>query len=348
MELRHLRYFIAVAEELHFGRAAQRLRITQPPLSFQIQSLERELGVQLFIRGRTIELTEPGRVLLDEARRTIEAADSAARAARAAGRSTAGRLKVGYPAMTVSGLVPNALRTFQLCHPDVAVEPVVAHTGAHLDALAAGELDVAFICGGTSGPGLHFHALHTEPFVLAVKHDHALATELGEGGGVGLDRLAGEPIVLFPRSLEPSLYYYLLNDVLGRSRVAPDVALEATTVQSTYSAVAAGLGVAFTIQSTADVMTVPGVAHLPFDSPPPVFRHGVAWRSGSEASTVRDFLCVLEELAAKVPVPVGNGNGLVKPAGGRGRPVRNGAPAVAPVIAALAEPTGLDGIVATG
>ena len=349
MELRHLRYFIAVAEELHFGRAAQRLRITQPPLSFQIQALERELGVQLFIRGRTIELTEPGRVLLEEARRTIEAADGAARAARAAGRSTAGRIRVGYPAMTVSDLVPNALRTFQRRHPDVAIEPVVAHTGAHLEALAAGELDVAFISGGSSGEDLHFHALHQEPFVLAVHAGHDLAGELGGGGVVALERLAREPIVLFPRSLEPSLYYYLLNDVLGRSRVAPRVSLEATTVQSTYSAVAAGLGVAFTIESTASVMAVPGVAHLPFASPPPLFRHGVAWRQGGEATTVRDFLCVLDELAARSHTPAANGNGNRN---GNGRRARNGnggpvAP-VAPVIAALADRAGVDGIAATG
>src|SRR5215212_1046346 len=105
MELRHLRYFIAVAEELHFGRAAQRLRITQPPLSFQIQALERELGVQLFVRGR--------RVLL---------ADAGARAAQQAGMTVNGRLRVGYPAAGVFELPPQALRTFQERFPQVGTE----------------------------------------------------------------------------------------------------------------------------------------------------------------------------------------------------------------------------------
>ena len=106
MELRHLRYFIAVAEELHFGRAAERLRITQPPLSFQIQSLERELGVRLLVRGRRVELTEAGRALLDKARDAIEAADAAARAAQQAGTAVRGRLRVGYPA---TGIFDSAL-----------------------------------------------------------------------------------------------------------------------------------------------------------------------------------------------------------------------------------------------
>jgi DNA-binding transcriptional LysR family regulator len=340
MELRHLRYFIAVAEELHFGRAAQRLRITQPPLSFQIQSLERELGVQLFIRGRTIELTESGRVFLDEARLAIDAADSAARAAQKAGRSTVGQVRVGYPAMTVSDLVPTALRTFQERRPDVAVEPVVAHTGAHLEALRAGELDVAFICGGVAGNELHFRSLHQEPFLLAMPEDHPLARRRA----VPMEQLAGEPIVLFPRSLEPSLYYYLLTDVLGRCRVAPMVALEATTVQSTYSAVAAGIGVAFSIESTTRIVDVPGVAHRAFASPPPLFRHSVAWRAGTMAATVRDFLAILEEIvAARAVRPNGsNGNGNGRPRRRRPIPLQTGTPVglgaeALPVVAALAE-----------
>jgi len=312
MELRHLRYFIAVAEELHFGRAAERLRITQPPLSFQIQSLERELGVQLFIRGRRIQLTEAGRALLAKAREAIEAADAAARAAQQAGLIINGRLRVGYPAAGVFELPPLALRTFQERFPDVGVETIVGSTGEHLEALGADRLDVAFVrIGVLDGELMQFKPLQPEPLLLAVPEDHALARL----PAVPVECLAGEPIVLFPPALEPLLYRYLVTDVLGRSRVAPSVVLEATTLESACSAVAARLGVAFVGEPLARIFAMPGVVYRPLAPPPPLSRMGVAWRQDAASNTVRWFLEVLDELAeaagtagrAEVPAAVRNG-----------------------------------------
>jgi DNA-binding transcriptional LysR family regulator len=297
MELRHLRYFIAVAEELHFGRAAERLRITQPPLSFQIQSLERELGVQLFIRGRRVQLTESGRALLAKAREAIEAADAAARAAKQAGLLVNGQLRVGYPAAGVFTLPPLALRTFQQRFPNVGVETVVAMTGAHLEALRTKRLDVAFVrLGVLDRETMWFKPLQPEPLLLAVPEDHAL-TRLPV---VPVECLAGEPIILFPCELEPLLYRYLVSDVLGRSRVAPSVVLEATTLESACSAVAARLGVAFVGEPTARIFALPGVVYRPFAPPPPVSGLGVAWRQDATSNTVRWFLEVLDELAEAV------------------------------------------------
>ena len=294
MELRHLRYFIAVAEELHFGRAAERLRITQPPLSFQIQSLERELGVQLFIRGRRVELTEAGRALLAKAREAIEAADAAARAAQQAGLLVNGRLRVGYPAAGVFELPPLALRTFQERHPDVGVETVVASTGEHLEALEADRLDVAFVRVGVLDRELmQFKPLQSEPLLLALPEGHPLSRR----PVVPVECLAGEPIVLFPPALEPLLYRYLVTDVLGRSRVAPSVVLEATTLESAASAVAARLGVAFVGEPLARIFAMPGVVYRPLAPPQPLSRLGVAWRQDAASNTVRWFLEVLDELA---------------------------------------------------
>jgi DNA-binding transcriptional LysR family regulator len=293
MELRHLRYFIAVAEELHFGRAAQRLRITQPPLSFQIQSLERELGVQLFVRGRSIQLTEAGRALLAKAREAIEAADAAARAAQQASLLITGRLRVGYPAAGVFELPPLALRTFQERFPSVGVETVVATTGAHLESLRTDELDVAFVrLGVLDREAMRFRTLQPEPLVLAVPNDHALARL----PVVPVERLAGEPIILFPHALEPLLYRYLVTDVLGRSRVVPSVVLEATTLESACSAVAAGLGVTFVGEPLTRVFAMPGVVYRPLAAPP-LSELGVAWRRDATSNAVRWFLEILDELA---------------------------------------------------
>jgi DNA-binding transcriptional LysR family regulator len=314
MELRHLRYFIAVAEELHFGRAAERLRITQPPLSFQIQSLERELGVQLFIRGRRVELTEAGRALLAKAREAIEAADAAARAAQQAGLIVNGRLRVGYPAAGVFELPPLALRTFQERFPDVGVETVVASTGEHLEALAADRLDVAFVrVGVLDRESMQFKPLQPEPLLLAVPESHPLACL----PVVPVECLAGEPIVLFPCELEPLLYRYLVSDVLGRSRVAPSVVLEATTLESAVSAVAARLGVAFVAEPLARIFAMPGVAYRPLAPPQPLSRLGVAWRQEVASNTVRWFLQVLDQLAG---VAGTNGHGGAPAARNGGQP----------------------------
>ena len=316
MELRHLRYFIAVAEELHFGRAAERLRITQPPLSFQIQSLERELGVQLLVRGRRVELTEAGRALLEKGRDAIEAADAAARAAHQASTMINSRLRVGYPATGIFELPPLALRTFKERFPNVGVETVVAPTGAHLEALHAKQLDVAFVrLGVLDRETMQFRTLQAEPLALAAPEDHPLA----QLPVVPVERLAGQPIVLFPHALEPLLYRYLVTDVLGRSRVAPSVVLEATTLESACSAVAARIGVAFVSEALTRVLAIPGVVYRPFAPPPPLSKLGVAWRQDATSNAVRWFLEVLDELAGAANeerrlVPSADRNGRRSPA----------------------------------
>jgi DNA-binding transcriptional LysR family regulator len=294
MELRHLRYFVAVAEELHFGRAAKRLHITQPPLSQQIQLLERELGVKLFVRGRKIQLTEAGRVLLEEARRTIEVAERAARATRAAGAGEAARLRVGYPAATLVELVPAALRAFAERCPDVGIEAVAGHTGGLLSALRDDQLDIAVLAmNGHDSEAVCSRLLHREPLVLAVPDNHPLANR----AALAMTDLAEQSMILLPRALDP-LHEHLPNVVLADTPATPLTVHEAVTLESAYSAVAARLGVAVVAESTARIMAVGGVVHRPFAPPQPMLELSVAWPHGRTSTAVRSFLLVVTELAA--------------------------------------------------
>jgi DNA-binding transcriptional LysR family regulator len=294
MELRHLRYFVAVAEELHFGRAAKRLHITQPPLSQQIQLLERELGVKLLIRGRKIQLTEAGRVFLEEARRTIDVAERAARAARAAGAGEAARLRIGYPAATLTELVPAALRTFAERFPDIGIEAVAGHSGGLLSALRDDQLDVAFLTmRAHDSDAVCFRLLLREPLVLAIPDNHPLANR----AAVAMSDLAELPMILLPRELEP-LHEHLPNVVLADTTTAPPTVHEAITLESAYSAVAARLAVAVVVESSARTMAVHGVLHRPFAPPRPALELSVAWPHGRMLSAVRSFLMVIAELAA--------------------------------------------------
>jgi DNA-binding transcriptional LysR family regulator len=299
MELRHLRYFVAVAEELHFGRAARRLHITQPPLSQQIQLLERELGVKLFVRGRKIQLTEAGRVLLEEARRTIEVAERAARATRAAGAGEAARLRVGYPAATLVELVPAALRAFAERCPEVGIEAVAGHTGGLLSALRDDQLDVAFLTmRAHDSEAVCFRLLHREPLLLAMPEDHRLV----DGEPVAMEDLVKEPMILLPRALDPIVHEYLVDLVVADTQAAPLTVHEAITLESTYSAVASKLGVAVVAESTARIMAVRGVAHRPFAPPQPMLELSVAWPHRRTSTAVRSFLIIVAELKAALDV----------------------------------------------
>jgi DNA-binding transcriptional LysR family regulator len=296
MELRQLRYFIAVAEELHFGRAAERLQISRPPLSQQILALERELGVELLVRGRCIELTEAGRVLLEQGRSVSEAVAHAVQAAREAGDGTT-RLRVGYPAGAAPRSVPLAIRAFRERFPSVILETVVGHPGAHLSGLAARQVDVAFVhLAAPNGDNLAFRPLHREHVYVAIPKAHPLTRLRAVRAG----HLAKEPIILFPRALDPPLHDHLVHDVFEGCGASLTVVLEATTLESSLGAVAGGLGISFAAESAAGLFTVRGVEFRPLVTVARPLQLGMSWRRDTNSQAVRQFLGIVDELARGV------------------------------------------------
>src|SRR6266446_9633282 len=202
MELRHLRYFVAVAEERHFGRAAERLGISQPPLSQQIQSLERELGTQLFHRiPRRLELTNAGEVLLEEARWILARAEQAVRNVERAGRGELGRLCIGFTfAASFNAFVPAAIRSFQQTYPSVSVTLREDDSEALCRALLEGDGDVAFIRPPASDPlRIQLDALFDEAMMVALPTGHPLE----KSTAIPLAALSGQPFIPTPGGSPP-------------------------------------------------------------------------------------------------------------------------------------------------
>ena len=179
IELRHMIYFIAVAEELHFGRAAERLFIAQPPLSQQIQRLEKELGALLFRRTkRSVELTEAGAVFLEEARRTVAQAELAISTARRAQRGEVGRLAIGFVASATYLSLPETLRTYRRNYPEVELSLSELTTAQQVKALLNRQLDVGFVRPPLYTTEIETYILMEEEFVLALPETHALHDRL--------------------------------------------------------------------------------------------------------------------------------------------------------------------------
>jgi DNA-binding transcriptional LysR family regulator len=260
-DLRRLRYFVAVAEELHFGRAARRLNVSQPPLSVQIRTLEREVGTPLLIRTqRRVELTEAGRVLLDEARRLLGQAEAAVIHARRAAQGTVGRLAIGFVSTVDYSILPPLVRRFRQKHPGIALKLLELTGDRQQMLLQSGELDLGLSILPSPGPALMRRPVFREPLIAAVPASHALAGRRR----TSLRSLAAEPFIQFPRELAPGLYDLAIA-ACQKAGFTPHLAQEAIQMQTILGLVAAGLGVAL-VPHCMSKLQRPDVRYLALDA----------------------------------------------------------------------------------
>ncbi|MGO6710819.1 LysR family transcriptional regulator [Rhizobium leguminosarum] len=273
MELRHLRYFLAVAEEGNFTRAAGKLGIGQPPLSQQIRDLEREVGAALFHRvPHGAELTAAGTAFLGEAKASLAAAEKAKLAAQSANRGETGRLSLGFTASSAfNPVVSTTIRRFRARWPEVQLSLTEMNTLALMQKLERGELDATFMRPSLDDPtGIRLLRLPDEPMVIALPASHPMARH----SSVPLAALAEEPFILFPRLVGLSLY----DDVVLACRRAGfelTVAQEAPQISSVVNLVAADLGVSIVPASISQIK-LEGVAYRPIEGPPAVARLALA------------------------------------------------------------------------
>jgi DNA-binding transcriptional LysR family regulator len=276
IELRTLRQFVAVAEELHFSRAAQRLHMTQPPLSLAIQGLERELGAELFQRTqRSVVLSPAGAALLPRARRMLAEAEELPRVAQAAAAGRAGQLRLAFVSSIAYGPLPGWLSSFRDMHADVALQLREATLDVQLAAFDAEEIDAGFVlhAPGAAPPGFAAWAALLEPMVLALPQAHPAAAP---GRKLAFARIAAEPLLIFPRAIAPSLY----DAVLGFYRAhgaTPHIAQEAIQMQTLVNLVSSGMGLAWVPASVMQLQR-PGVVYRPLAGTSLQCETSLVWR----------------------------------------------------------------------
>ncbi|MDB4912446.1 MAG: LysR substrate-binding protein [Gemmatimonadetes bacterium] len=292
MELRHLRYFVAVAEELHFGRGAARLNVAQPALSQQIKHLEEELGVMLLERTRRhVALTEPGRLFLHEARRTLAQAATATAVARRAAAGLVGRLRIGYVDSALWGVLPGVLAAYREQYPAVQLNLLERLPTQQLPALLNGDLDVGIAPPHAVPMGFETTPLSQESVAIALPASHRLASRKH----ISVADLADDPWVLVPARI-PSRLRDLAVAACAAEGFAPRVAQEARQLDALVALVSAGLGVTF-VPSSAQRLPRDGVVYRPLRGLHLKFRLVALWRAEHAPPALGTFLEVLRAVA---------------------------------------------------
>lgn len=290
MELRHIRYFLAVAEERNFTRAAAKLGIGQPPLSQQIRDLEAEVGARLFHRvPHGAELTDAGRAFLAAVAPMPGQVAGAIRAAQRADRGEAGSLKIGFTgSATFNPVVPGAIRAFRRAWPAVELTLEEANSIALIDRLLDGGLDAAFLRPGTPGiEALAEHALAEEEMLVALPEGHAAAAGPADAP-IDLARLRDDPFILTPRASGPTLY----DAAVGAARAAgfdPIIGQTAPQMASVLALVAAELGVSI-VPASMRQLAMQGVVYRAVVGRPPTALLAIAHRRGGMSATLRNFI----------------------------------------------------------
>ena len=294
IELRPLRYFVAVAEEMHFGRAAARLHMTQPPLSQTIQALESQLGTPLFSRTRrSVALTAAGQALLPEAQRLLMQAESLPALVQRAAAGESGQLRLAFVSSADYSVLPVALREFRSAYPAVQIDLREATSDVQLEELAAGNIDLGILIPPVPDKLktiLDYFPVLTEPLVLALPADSKLATATRK---VSLKSCAGLPLIIFPRRLAPALH----DQILGCFREAgltPSIEQEAIQMQTIVGLVAAGMGIALVPQSVSNLKR-PGVEYRALKEASPLVEIGLAWRRDNTSPVLQAFLDLIQK-----------------------------------------------------
>jgi DNA-binding transcriptional LysR family regulator len=284
IELRHLRYFLALAEELHFGRASQRLHIAQPALSQQIRQLEKIVGAELFRRtSRSVRLTEAGRAFQPRAQNLVDRLAADLDEARRVGRGEAGRLDVAF-ITSATAIVSEHLRAFSRCRPEVQVKLHDGFTTDVLTALERGTADVGIVRDAEKRDDIDLSLLASERLVAVVPADHPAA----ERGRVEARELAGDPLILFPRSAGPQAFD-TNTQPLRNVGVEVRVAQELSNWHTIITFVAAGLGVSIAPYS-ATTLLPEGARRLELDGPPTMSRIFMATRRGDDRPLLQAFI----------------------------------------------------------
>jgi DNA-binding transcriptional LysR family regulator len=291
IELRLWRQFVTLAEELHFGRAAARLHMTQPPLTQAIAHLEKLLGVRLFDRNkRSVRLTAAGLDLLPQVRDVLLRAQALPEQARAAAGGETGRLRLAFVSTAGFSLLPEWVRAFRQNHPLVQLELLEATGDMQLQAFERHEIDAGIMLHspGFTPMALERRLIATEPLVLALAEHHPMAAR----ATLRLEDVVQQPLVIFPRRILPSLYDAIFA-MYHAAAQSPEVAQEAIQMQTIVNLVSAGLGVAWVPESVTRFQR-PGVVYRSVTSkkgnPVPLCETSLVWPAGDAPPCVQRFM----------------------------------------------------------
>ena len=295
MELRQLRYFLAVAEELHFGRAAARLHVSQPPLSVAVKSLEKELGATLFERtSRRVALTPEGEAFRARVQELLEGLDAAVAELSEVHRGIRGRLRIGYVSSASYSILPRAVHAFQGRFPQVELTLSPLTSAEQLAGLAEGRLDVGIVRDLVPTPGVRREHVLSEGLVAVLPERHRLASH----AEVPIAELVGEPLVLFPSELMPG-YLARITEALESGGATMDVVQRTVHQETVLGLVAAGVGLSILPESVAR-LRMPGVVARPLDARPTT-ELSVVWH-GAMGAAARAFADHVLEAGAE-PLP---------------------------------------------
>jgi DNA-binding transcriptional LysR family regulator len=285
MELRHLRYFVTLAEELHFGKAAERLHIAQPPLSQQIRQLETELGFELFHRTkRKVELSEAGEVFLIEVQQIFRQLEQAIFFGRQVSRGEIGQLVVGFVSSAAYNILPDFLLNFRHNNPNINLELRELTTDEQLRWLQSGRIDVGFVRPPVDKKNYESKIVFKESLIIALPQNHRLANQ----EKISLSSLINESFILFPRILAPGLYDLIIS-FCQQVGFSPQLAQEAIQMQTIVSLVAAEIGVAIVPESLQNLQRT-GVVYKSFAEETPKVSIAMIWRKNDVSVVLDRFL----------------------------------------------------------